>query len=411
MLFSDIREFLKQPVGSIFHFSNQIVPGGAAKAARSIHASLLKAGMPSRMLPTPMNGFFDKVWALVTAYYDKVPLQFYRNRKRTAFSTANTGIPLKKLMMEPDAEVLHLHWVHDGYMGFQQMKALRAFSGKKVISLHDSWWITGGCNVTHGCDRWMQGCGACPQLQSNSSNDFSSRHFAMKRKVVQHMKPVIICASRWMYERVKQSPIMQGLQVERVPYPIDTNVFKPLAGETARELLNLPQGKKLVLFGAVDIDDTNKGYAFFRDAMNQLADDTVEIVIFGNTDPSRLQLNKKVHLMGRLHDEVTLSLAYNAANVFVAPSLEDNFPNTVLESIACGTPVTAFAIGGMPDMIEHGKNGYLARKGDVADMVQGIRVCLEQEQNMSTFARAKTLQEFTYEAVSAQLIRIYHSGI
>ena len=396
---------------SVIHFSNQVVPGGAAKAARSIHASLVQAGVQSRMAHTPMRSFTDKIWAIVRAYYDKVPLQLYRNRQRTAFSTANTGIPLKKLTEGAPADIHHLHWVHDGYMGFNQMKALSRMPGRKVISLHDSWWITGGCNVTHGCDRWMQGCGACPQLQSSSSNDFSARHLEKKRRQVQALKPVIICASRWMYERVKQSPVMQGLQVERVPYPIDTAVFKPLQKSVARELLNLPADKKLILFGAVDIDDANKGYAFFRHAVNRLNDDNIEVVIFGNTDPARLQLNKKVHLTGRLHDEITLALAYNAADVFVAPSLEDNFPNTVLESIACGIPVTAFAIGGMPDMVEHEKNGYLAAKGDVDDMIHGIQRCLEQQQNMSTFARAKTLREFTYEAVAAQLISIYHSGI
>ena len=363
--------------------------------------------MQSERLDVPMNTKTDRLKSIYRAYFDKVPLQFYNREPKTAFSTANIGMGLKKFDKVRAADIIHLHWVHDGYIGFRDLEYLALLNKRVYINMHDNWWLSGGCHVTHGCDKWMNYCGACPQLNSQRVNDLSRNIFRKKREVLKKIKPTIICASWWMYERARLSPIYEGFEIVRIPYCIDLERYQPIAKETARTKMNLPMKKKLVLFGSVDINDPNKGYQYFKEAINGLAGDEIEIVLFGNIRDADLGLNKKVNYLGLLKDDYSLACAYSAADVFVAPSLEDNFPNTVLESIACGTPVTAFNIGGMPDMISHSKNGFLAEVKNNSQLSQGILECLNDTGNMCTFARKKAEDEFSFSKVSAAYASLY----
>ncbi|MCX6188782.1 MAG: glycosyltransferase [Bacteroidetes bacterium] len=391
----------------ILHLSNNLVSGGAGKAARTINKALQEAGMQSQMLDLPVTSQWDKFKNTFRAYFDKVPLQFYQRVSKTAFSTANIGIGLSQFDCVKESDIIHLHWVQQGYMGFKDLRYL-ASSGKKVfINMHDSWWLSGGCHVTHGCNHWEANCGFCPQLNSRRANDLSRRIFIKKRAILSSINPTIICASHWMHERACSSPMFNGFKIVRIPYCIDLEKYRPVNQRFAREKLNLPIEKKLILFGSVDLDDPNKGFHYFRDAVNAIPGDEVEVILFGNLKEGNLFLNKKSNNMGHVSDEEMLVLIYSAADVFVAPSLEDNFPNTVLESISCGTPVVAFDIGGMPDMIVHSKNGFLAQKGNVSELSQGMIECLNDEVGMKTFARNKALESFSYSTLVNLFTQIY----
>ncbi len=392
----------------IVHLSNNLIPGGAGKAARTINEALQKAGMDSSRLDIPNNTFWQRGMNTFRAYYDKLPLQRYPRNPKTAFSTANIGMGTDALKALEHADLIHLHWVHQGYIGFKEMEFIASLNKKIYINMHDSWWISGGCNVTHGCNQWQNGCGRCPQLNSTINNDLSSKLFSTKRAILKKLNPIIICASTWMYERASTAPMFSGFKIARIPYAIDLEKYHPVNKVEARTALGLPLDKKLILFGSVDLNDPNKGFSYFRSAINELPEeDESEIVIFGNLPNGDLNISKKIHALGLLHDEALLAKAYSAADIFVAPSLEDNFPNTVLESITCGTPVVAFNIGGMPDMITHLENGFLAEAKNVHQLMLGISKCLTDTGKMSTFARKKSEDAFRFDIIAQNYTKLY----
>lgn len=391
----------------ILHLSNNLIPGGAGKATRTINLALQNAGMESSRLDIPMLTQWDHYKSTFRAYYDKLPLQRYNRNPKTAFSTANIGMGIQKFEAVKNADILHLHWVHQGYMGFSDLEFIATLNKKVFISMHDSWWLSGGCHVTHGCNQWMNGCGACPQLNSDNKNDLSFKIFKRKQAILKKINPTIICASQWMYQRASNSPMFAGFKILRIPYCIDLEKYFPEDKKSARSQFNLPADKKLILFGSVDINDPNKGFIYFRDAVNAIEEKDIELVIFGNLPDYPLGLNKKVNALGLLKDENLLRLAYSAADVFVAPSLEDNFPNTVLESISCGTPVTAFNIGGMPDMIDHQESGFLADSKNTTQLSEGIVYCLKNIDKMTTFARKKAVENFSFQKIAGYYADCY----
>lgn len=393
----------------VVHLTNNLIPGGAGKAANTISAALCAAGIESVMMRLPTDGTSARLINKIRAYADKLPLQIYRNRKRTAFSTLYAGYNWAKSDALKNADIIHLHWINDGYLSFEGIEAISRLKKKVVWTLHDSWPLTGGCNVTHGCNRWMTACGKCPQLGSSAELDVSRKIFTKKNNIYTSLNPTFVCASTWMYVRAQQSPLLQNLKIKSIPYAINIETYKPHEKLEARKRLGLPPDKKLILFGTVDIADPNKGFRFFKAAVALLKNEIdFEVLVFGNKGKIEFDLGCPTHFLGRIQDENALAYAYSAADVFVAPSVEDNFPNTVLESLSCGSPVVTFNIGGMPDMITHGTNGFLAEPFKIESLTQGILFILNGDANeLRKSARQKVQNDFTFEKVSKSYIDLY----
>jgi glycosyltransferase involved in cell wall biosynthesis len=201
-----------------------------------------------------------------------------------------------------------------------------------------------------------------------------------------------------------------------IPYPINLDVYKPLSQHCARESLGLPLDRKLVLFGADrgSATGSRKGFDLLKKALWELHErrSDFDIVLFGQRRFPLEDLPPVVaHFPGSMSDDVSLALLYSAADVFVAPSRQDNLPNTVIESLACGTPVVAFNIGGMPDMIQHSGNGYLAAPFDVGDLAQGIHLTIDlavsDRDALSERCRQSALQSFSPNSVAKSYQEIY----
>lgn len=190
----------------------------------------------------------------------------------------------------------------------------------------------------------------------------------------------IVCPSNWLADCARDSHVLRDKDITVIPNGIDTTQFKPIDKLVARDVFNLPADKKLVLFGAFGgTDDPRKGFSYLRDALRLLPDESdIELVVFGADQPQHLDVALAVHQIGRLQDTVSLALLYPACDVFVLPSMQDNLPNTLLESLACGTPCVAFETGGISDLIQHQRNGYLAKLRDTNDLVHGIQWTLRQ---------------------------------
>ena len=194
--------------------------------------------------------------------------------------------------------------------------------------------------------------------------------------------------SRWIAECSCKSRLFSEARTEYIATGVDSSIFYPKKKQWSRQLLGLPANRKLLLFGAVNpLDNLRKGATYLLGALKLLAKQTQDplelphLVIFGSYQtPFELQ-QYSVTSLGHLYDDVTLALLYSACDLFVAPSLEENLANTVLESLACGTLVVAFRVGGMPDAIQHQSNGWLTDEISVTSLCEGIVWGLQQRWN------------------------------
>ena len=278
------------------------------------------------------------------------------------------------------------------------------------------WAFTGGCHYDEECGKYKTACGACPVLGSDKLNNLSAKTWQRKRaSFLKHPNLTIIGLSQWLANEAKASSLFSQTPVVNLPNPIDTALFAPFDKQQARDLFNLPQNKKLVLFGAMGAtSDPRKGFRELAQALEQLDSDKTELVVFGSSQPQTPQgFNQKAHYLGHLHDDVSLRVLYSAADAMVVPSLQENLSNAIMESLACGTPVVGFDIGGNSDLIEHQQTGYLAQPYSVTDLAAGIDWVLNTPDYHELFqnARNKVLREFDSKVVAEKYIELYEQVV
>jgi glycosyltransferase involved in cell wall biosynthesis len=354
-----------------------------------------------RVIGSPTSSGIAKAGVGLRLTLDHLPLKLYPKRDRTTCSPQWLPDTISSKVPQLAPDLINLHWINAGYL---QIETIAKFNKPIVWTLHDMWAFTGGCHYSQDCDRYTASCGTCPQLHSSKDWDLSRWVWQRKAKAWKNLNLMIVTPSSWLAKCAKSSSLFQDRRVEVIPYGLDTEKYRPINQQVARELLNLPKDKCLVLFGALSATgDHRKGFHLLQPALQDLSksgwQDRLELVIFGSSQPENPpDLGFKSHYLGTLNDDIALALVYSAADVFVAPSVQDNLANTVLEAIACGTPCVAFRIGGMPDMIEHQENGYLAQPYKTEDLAQGIAWVIEnneRQNKLSERAREKAQQEFT----------------
>lgn len=399
--------------------------GGAAVAARRLRDGLRAAGTDARLFvqtpgaPDPSTlaprGALQRTLARARSGLDALPLRAYPARQAPfSVNWLPRFLPRWPGGTEAVVDVVHLHWVHAGFMSLGDLAALRA---PVVWTLHDMWALTGGCHYDESCGRHAQGCGRCPILRSSADEDLSSRRWRAKRHAYAGLDLTLIAPSRWLAELARASPLFAGRRVEVVPNGVDLQRFKPLDRRFARHALGLPADGRIVLFGAVQAGtDPRKGHDLLQAAMQRLAarwrGDQLVLAVFGDGPPRRTSTFglDTVHF-GALADEISLALLYAAADVFVAPSRQDNLPNTVVEALACGTPCVAFHIGGMPDLIGHRSTGWLAPAFDTDELADGIAWTLDRSggrwQQLAEAARRRAVERFDLRDQVRRTLSIY----
>jgi len=284
--------------------------------------------------------------------------------------------------------------------------------------LHDMWPFTGGCHYDDECGEFQDSCGKCPALGSDLDYDLSRYLWKRKHKAWEHIPIVVVATSHWLANMARLSSLFKDKRVEVIPNGIDTDTYKPINKEVARAALNLPQDKRLVLFSAFGaVSDKRKGSHLLLPALEKMSEIgwglKTELLIIGASQPENPpEIGMPVHYMGHLSDEISQVLLYSAADVVVAPSMQENLSNTVMESLACGTPVVAFNIGGMPDMIDHKANGYLADPFDSNDLANGIMWILENDSRLdllSQCARQVAVDRYALKVVAGRYLALYKS--
>lgn len=404
----------------VLHINTYDTSGGAARAAYRLHQSLLAENIDSKMLVQKKTSDDDTVIAptskfekgvnLLRPTLDNLPLQQYKHRTQSLFSPAwlpFSQIPKKIVQINPD--IVHLHWIAGAMMS---VKDLAKIDKPIVWSLHDMWAFTGGEHIDEDQQHYLDRCGNSKVLNSKKDKDLSRKGWERKRQVYAQIEEMtIVGLSNWMHLSAKSSSLLKDKHHIQLPNPIDTTAFAPFNKVEARRLFNLPTDKKLILFGAMNAtSDPNKGFEHIFAALKAASLANTELVVFGSSQPTTpLSFKQPVHYLGQLHDDVSLRVLYSAADVMIVPSLQENLSNAIMESLACGTPVVGFDIGGNSDMINHKANGYLAKPFETGDLANGIGWMLNAPnyQQLCDNARDKALTHFDSQIVAKQYIALY----
>ncbi len=354
-------------------------------------------------------------------FMERLPFMFFHEKDKSvrfAFSAANSGTDITNNPSIQEADVLHLHWTNSGYLSLSNLQQLLSLGKPVVWTLHDMWSFTGGCHYSGDCDHYLQQCGNCWMLRNSNPADLSHRVWLRKAKMLQAAKNLtVVSCSHWLGEVARSSSLLKQQRITTIPNPIDVDLYTPLDKLSLRKRYGLNTDAPIILFGAANINDRRKGISYLIDALTRLKetlgnDTKVEVVVFGKNkhfDVSSLPF--KTTELGMITSDEKLAEIYNLADVFVSPSLEDNLPNMIMEALACGVPVAAFNTGGIPDLIDHQQNGYLADYKSATDLANGLHYLLFNTERdlLATAARQKVLNNFTNELVASQYIKLYQS--
>lgn len=285
-----------------------------------------------------------------------------------------------------DADVVQLYNTHGSYFSHS---ALPLLSRRRPVvwRLSDMWALTGHVAYSYDCERWRHGCGACPYLGEYPalSRDTTALLWRWKNEVYRRSRLTIVAPSRWIESLARESPLLSRFPIRRIPNGIDLERFRPVDRAEARTRLGLPTQGPVLLFSAPDVSDRRKGGAILNEALEYLDDEPFELLVVGaNETPAFPRSFRTLNYLG---DADEIALAYAASDLFVLPTLAENLPNAVVESMACGTPCVSFDVGGVPDVIRHLETGYLVPLGDARALADGVRTLLADDELRGRLSR------------------------
>lgn len=396
--------------------------GGAAIAAHRLLEALNKNGVAASMLTRDKKSDNPNVIEVGNRLLNKC--RFVEERgaiyiqngfsKKNLFdiSIANTGVSIINHPEFKKADVIHLHWINQGMLSIREIGKIVA-SGKKIVwTMHDMWPFTGICHHARECRYFETGCGKCPYLNSPSKSDISYSTYLRKQAAYSLGKIHFVACSNWLKELAMKSQLTSNHKVSAIPNPLNTQLYTSKDKTSVRKAMNLPIDKKIILFAAAKVSDKRKGIDYLIEASKIIAEQKNNNCMFliagSNSEEILSQLALPAISTGKVASSDMPNL-YNAADLFVTPSLQENLPNTIMESMACGTPCVGFDIGGIPEMIDHKENGYVTNYKDAQDLAKGLLWVLEDTTGtLSENARIKAVKNYSESAIAKRYIDIYN---
>ena len=405
--------------------------GGAALAANRLKEALNRNGEKAKMLVRDketddltvvgLHGGILSRWRFLWERWCIFFRLRFSRRHLFELDIANTGHDITSLPEFKEADIIHLHWINQGMLSLGNIRKILQ-NGKPVVwTMHDIWPATAICHLTLGCRNFQNGCHHCKYLPGNgSSNDLSAKVWKKKKQLFDRSNIIMVACSRWLAGEAKRSGLLQGQKVIAIPNPIDTSVYHPTDKTEARQALGLPLDKQMILFVSQRATNVNKGMSYLTDACQKLVEQYPDIkervavmVLGGHAEDVTTDLPLPAYPLGYVNDTKSIVQVYNAADLFVLPSLSENLPNTIMEAMACGVPCIGFKVGGIPEMIEHHRTGYVARYKDAEDLAAGLHWLLtEADYNaLSSAARQKVYREYSQNAVAVRYSEVYNEAI
>jgi glycosyltransferase involved in cell wall biosynthesis len=358
------------------------------------------------------------------AWSDRIPRRLYREKVEyeygsyqdtrpsglEPFSDDRVPVTLHELH-SLEIDVLNLHWVAE-FVDYRHLFQHSALSSTPIVwRLSDMNPFTGGCHYNMGCAKFRSTCGACPQLGSTDEKDLARQIWRRKSEAfeaVDAQQLHFVAQSRWIAEQVASSPLTERFGVTVIPNGVDHHTFFPRETEGVKRALNIEEDRNVLLFVAHSVTNKRKGFEKLAQALDGVPKD-VMLVSIGNNEPEIESRAPHLHL-GRIQSNGLLSVFYSLADLFVIPSRQDNLPNTVLESMACGTPVVGFDTGGIPDMVRPDETGWLAETGNVRALRQAIEQALADDaarEQRGQRGRAVVEEEYTLERQARRYRHLY----
>lgn len=384
--------------------------GGAAIAAGRLIQALQRNGVEANMMVRKGKNSWSFLWERGVIWLSNM----FSTKNLWAVDIANIGQDVTKTKAFQEADVIHIHWVNQGFLSFSILRKMLK-SGKRVVwTMHDAWNSTGVCHLTLGCTSYQDQCGNCKYLRFKGNNDLSHIVWKKKKDLYSTKQINFVTCSQWLRNEALKSSLMSDQSVTAIPNPIDSHFFIPMDKAEARNELQLPKDKKLLLFVAQKVDNPYKGMNYLLEALKLTSQTNLALVMLGSQDSSAFGNLEGVELipLGYVRDAQKIRKVYNAVDAFILPSLSENLPNTIMESMSCGTPCIGFNVGGIPEMIDHKENGYVANYRDAQDLAQGIDYVLASAdpKALSVNARSKVEREYSEESVVKRYMEVYEGG-
>ena len=399
--------------------------GGAAIACNRLKEALLKNGVDATFLtayktsddPTVITPF-DTRWKRLKNrfhFYKERLSIFMRNglsRKNLfAISIADSGSDISRLPVIQEADIIHLHWINQGFLSLRNLKQLLALGKPVIFTMHDMWYCTSICHHARSCNRFMSECKECLYLRYPGASDLANRVWIKKQKI-KHPNVVFTCVSHWLAQRTGKSMLAADNKVLVIPNVIDTKMFYPREKSAERIRLGISETSKLVVFGAAKLNDENKGFELLKQALEKSKHlREIELLLFGTIKKDKNFLRDvpcRFRYIGEIDNADELARIYSAADVTVMPSHYETFGQTLAESMACGTPAVAFNSSGQTDIIDHLVNGYLAAYPSADDFAEGIDWVLDHaDAKMGKACTEKISRCFSSDIVARQYLDLY----
>lgn len=391
--------------------------GGAARAAFCLHCALRQAGIDSRMLVnhatvadwtvSAPDTTYHKIVARVGPHIDQQLCRLHKTSNQIQRSPAFIPSPWLARINQSDADIVHLHWIAADTLS---MADIGKITKPIVWTMHDMWPFAGAEHYVAD-DRWREGYLATNRPRNDGGWDIN--RWVWNRKKKAWRKPLtVVGVSRWLADSAAASALMRGWPASAIANPIDMESWKPINKREARALLQIPEGKPVVAFGAWGVDQPHKGFDLLRAALRALMSRglELELLVFGQLGPKTpITVAFPTRYAGHLHDDLSLRIHYSAADVMVVPSRIEAFGQTTSEALACGTPVVAFGATGLLDVVDHKSTGYLASPFDVDDLANGIAWVIDSRDtgNIADTARRQAIERFSYPIIAAKYRAMY----
>ncbi len=405
--------------------------GGAAVAANRLMEALNNHGVKAKMLVRDKESDSLTVCALPASWklrwhflWERLVVWYHLHLKREHLfdvDIANSGTDITGLPEFQEADVIHLHWINQGMLSLKGIRKILT-SGKPVVwTMHDIWPATAICHLTLECRMFESRCRKCRLLPNGGgSHDLSSHVWHQKESMLEGQRVTFVTCSEWLASEARKSMLLKDQEVKTIPNAIDTHVYRPSDKVRARQTLNLPADGHVILFVSQRVTNPYKGMRFLVEACRLLASEhqdrfnnTVVAILGGHAEEIASQLPFRTCPLGYVNDEHRIATVYNAADVFVLPSLSENLPNTIMEAMACGVPCVGFRVGGIPEEIEHKETGYVADYCSSEDLARGLFYVLEEADagQLSRNCVHKVAQCYSQQSVASRYIEVYNEAL